>query len=293
MRHLTSLALALILAGCATAHRDVLVFATDTSFGVTVGTDPATAQLSNVSIGYRRREAVWMPLLANGLDSPLVCAQWSEVERACKQAIPRATCDGAEGSLCDGTDLPGWSPKYRGYASGPGLGRSGNRTESDTYSVFASFGGSGSGGVDGAKVELAQFFATGIAAQRLGENPRATQLVSTSEASVAGARAEGRADAMTELLDSPETIKIVAASQARDDGARKSAVECVFSADSTPASRSARLEAMAALPQRPGDKDAIRAAVTPEKLQQTLARDSLLDLATDLSTACEQATKGK
>lgn len=45
----------------------------------------------------------------------------------------------------------------------------------DSYSVFASFGAKFSGGVTGTEAKasggLAQFFATGIAAQKLADNP--------------------------------------------------------------------------------------------------------------------------
>lgn len=137
-------AVVVLASGCSVPHRDVLLFGTDTSLGVNVGADPAAAQVTNVSIGYKRREAVYMPLVVNGTDS-------------------KFTNDGK-------------NMKYAGRAEGEPAGEGGK----DTYSVFASFGGSARAATAQGGAQVAQFFATGIAAQRLAKSDRVTELVSTS-----------------------------------------------------------------------------------------------------------------
>lgn len=128
--------------GCSSTpeHTNTLVFGTTTKFALDVSVNPAGGT-PDFTVGYKRQEAVWMPLLANKKtgDSP-----------------EPADC-ATEGCSFKGKEKPG--------------------EKEDTYSVLASFGAefggeasvgdgtpsskaSGSGG-------LAQFFATGIAAQNL------------------------------------------------------------------------------------------------------------------------------
>ena len=121
------------VSGCsALPHNDVLIFGTETTVAVDVGSSATNGGTPEITIGYKREEAVWLPLLANGRDS--------------KPRPPAGTM-------------------YR--ATGP------DSKAQDAYSVFASFGAELEGGTGKAKVGLAQFFATGIAAQRLATNPAA------------------------------------------------------------------------------------------------------------------------
>lgn len=162
-------ALGLSLAACVHApHNDVLVFGTDTSFGVTVGSDPANSQLPNLSIGYKRHEAVWMPLIVNGQSSVPVCGR--------SAGRPEQPCEDRSGAV--------ENPKYVGSS------KRGSVEDNDAYSVFASFGGRGSAGTGDADVGVAQFFATGVAAQRLASNPMAQQMVSVQSPEAAAASAE-------------------------------------------------------------------------------------------------------
>jgi hypothetical protein len=145
------------LGGCvqATRHSNTMVFGTNTAFGLTAGQD--VSGIPSVTVGYRRQEAVVMPLVANTQDN------------------------GSYQTPCPVGDIP---DSYLGSIP-PCLlvARYGNAI--DTYSVLASFGArfggsarttdaSGSGG-------LAQFFSTGIAAQFLAINGGAA-LVAISEA---------------------------------------------------------------------------------------------------------------
>jgi hypothetical protein len=135
----------LLLAGCGSTptHTNTLIFGTNTKLALDVGADPTG--ISSITLGYKRQEAVWMPLLANkGKDD---------------QREPATDCV-SEGCLFQGT-----SP-----------------TGEDAYSVLATFGatfsgeGQASSGVKAAG-GIAQYFATGLAARELARSGGA-QLVS-------------------------------------------------------------------------------------------------------------------
>jgi len=141
---ISSLSFVVVLAGCATPeHTNTLVFGTTTKFALDVSVTPTGAP--DFTLGYKRHEGVWMPLLANS--------------KTGDDSVP-AECD-KEKSDC----------LFQGKDE--------NGKKVDTYSVLASFGakfGGGStveGDAAGANVQasggLAQFFATGIAAQKLAQ----------------------------------------------------------------------------------------------------------------------------
>lgn len=114
-------------------HSNTLVFGTTTKVAIDVAQEPTGAL--GVTIGYKRHEAVWMPLIANkegnGKLMPNSCST-----DACTKLV------GTTGS-----------------------------TAVDTYSVLATFSGdmSGSGKSADAKGSVAQYFATGFAARSLAE----------------------------------------------------------------------------------------------------------------------------
>jgi hypothetical protein len=119
-----------VLCSCTTPkHTDLLVFGTNTQFGIDVGTNASST--TSLTIGFKRQEAVLMPLLANGQDSLYVPKSATAID-----------------------------PKY--------LGQDSTTAKSDTYSVLAVFGASGSADTTAtAKVGIAQYFATGLAARTL------------------------------------------------------------------------------------------------------------------------------
>ncbi len=131
---------------CATPkHSNTLIFGTNTKFALDVSADPSGSP--SITVGYKRQEAVWMPLLAN----------------KDKEGSP---------AECSVKDCP--------YLY---IGKEDNKQ--DTYSVLASFGAkfSGQGDTSGAKAEggLAQYFATGLAARTLAKEGGA-RLVSVQPA---------------------------------------------------------------------------------------------------------------
>ncbi len=148
-KHATATAMAAFLMGCSSTpqHTNVLVFGTNTKLALDLSQD-ATSGIG-ITLGYKRMEAVWMPLMPN---------------QAGANGLQPAPCSTIENC-----------PKFVGTDSAD---------QYDTYSVLASFGSKLGAGVDStgkdAKVngEIAQYFATGLAARILAQNGAA--LVSTN-----------------------------------------------------------------------------------------------------------------
>ena len=130
-------------------HSNTLMFGTNTKFALDVSADPTG--IPSFTFGYKRQEAVWMPLRTNKED---------QCDNCCQTAAD--TC------------------KY--------IGKDGN-DKTDTYSVLASFGAEFAGGANAQGQEakasgaLAQYFATGLAARELARSGGAA-LVSTSQNAV-------------------------------------------------------------------------------------------------------------
>jgi hypothetical protein len=276
-----------LLSACATRHHDVLIFGTDTSLGVNVGADPANAQVTNISIGYKRREAVWMPLIVNATESAVYCAEYAS-DGSCSRLIPGIQCldpPNAPANKCTKWGMPyAWDPKYQGRAEGVASSVGGSKLESDTYSVFASFGGEAGGGTGSAKAAVAQFFATGIAAQRLGASDNASKLISTSPVDPVGEQAKGKLEVLQSTPDSQETASETA-KQASIDQDR--VVDCLFASGLTSAQKTAKMTAIGTLSGvRPEDLTKIQNAATPSALRAELSSDSLQDSLDEIATTC-------
>jgi hypothetical protein len=175
------------LAGCVqmTRHSNTMVFGTNTSFGIKVGAD-ATAT-PGITVGYSRQEAVIMPLVANTggtADGLLPCPV------------------GADGTFPVGCLLVGQNGSTRGDMR-------------DAYSVFASFGTrfSAKGTNPEASGQIAQYFATGVAAQKLAEAGAAT--IALGSAAAASSEPEAIVLRQTQI-DASEAVatKVEAASDA-------------------------------------------------------------------------------
>ena len=136
------IASALITSGCAQTvrHTNTLLFATNTQIALSAGTS-ATAQ-PDITLGYKRQEAVVMPLVANYAPYP----------HEPGKLVP---CASATSVLADCLIV----------------GKNEKTGSHDSYSVLASFGAKFSGLTGGTKPEanvgIAQYFATGVAAQLL------------------------------------------------------------------------------------------------------------------------------
>jgi hypothetical protein len=141
-------AAAALTGGCvqATRHSNTMIFGTNTSFGIKAGT--SATQTPTIQIGYDRQEAVVMPLVANtgvsGTDNLLTPCNVGGAQPAAGQSGPPI-----DPCLLVGT----------------------NGESTDSYSVLASFGADFGASVEDdtpkAQGGLAQYFATGMAAQIL------------------------------------------------------------------------------------------------------------------------------
>jgi hypothetical protein len=163
---LAALFTAALFAGCQTPkHTDLLVFGTNTQFGVSVSTDATSTP--GVNIGFKRQEVVLMPLYVNGQDSKFLPSE------------PKTPTPDNKYVGTDGTSQP----------------------KTDTYSVLASFGASGGGQTTGsAKVGIAQYFATGLAARTLAYAGGALINTGDKAAEVAPQTAKAAADAETKSV---------------------------------------------------------------------------------------------
>jgi hypothetical protein len=154
--------------GCTqmTRHSNMVVFGTNTVVGLRVGTN--ATQVPSIDLGYTRQEAVLMPLVANtgnaqgqatGPGTLVPCNVGTDVKVVKGTPAP------------DGTALPE-------FVTHPCLlvatDNTDDRQGRDSYSVLASFGADfgASAEPSGAKARggLAQYFATGMAAQLLALN---------------------------------------------------------------------------------------------------------------------------
>jgi len=175
-----------LLGGCvqATRHSNTMVFGTNTTVGVKVGRD--VNQMPNVLIAYDRQEAVIMPLLANTGEKDGAWNKLSPCPSITVAEGARSATTAAELAQGNGFSHP---CKFVGIRTGPD-----NFLIQDSYSVLASFGAKLKGnGTDGTGAAgLAQYFATGAAAQTLALNGGAA-VIAVGDAAKAAAENESNA----------------------------------------------------------------------------------------------------
>lgn len=199
-----------VLGGCQSTpeHTNTLIFGTNTKFALDVSQDPTG--VVGVTLGYKRQEAVWMPLLANSRPTASAHLHGSATTTAqpadCKDAnVVKIEKDGTTTTRTSGCKFSGTA----GTDSTNGAGAE------DTYSVLATFSGeargvagagapastetaSGTAPKAGATGEgsLVQFFATGLAARILAG--QGSSIVNTRggsrEASVTSTAQSGNQD---------------------------------------------------------------------------------------------------
>jgi hypothetical protein len=173
---------------CTTPHHsNALIFGTNTNFGIDVG-QTATG-VPSILVGYRRQEAVFMPLVANVAYDENGVPQPCDVYPGAVENLTGAT-SGQTGRL-----------KLREIPPCFLVGQHDNAL--DTYSVLASFGAEFSARAGSPEVGggLAQFFATGLAAQALVIRG-GSSLVAVSQAAGDASRENSDA-AIAALYDAP------------------------------------------------------------------------------------------
>lgn len=168
------------LSGCvqATRHSNTMLFGTNTTFGLKAGT--ATGNVPEVVVGYDRQEAVIMPLVAN-----------VEGKGPGNRLSP---CNTAEAVRVNGS---------ADFAVHPCSLVGVNGRAMDSYSVLASFGATFDADSTGAAGGLAQYFATGIAAQILALKGGAA-LVATGQGAIESAKTPANTGVAALLMGRPE-----------------------------------------------------------------------------------------
>lgn len=147
----------IVTVGCAMPpHNNTLVFAVSRKIGMDISPSGASTGLT---VGFSSSEFAFVPLWANGGDGK-----------------PMAECGKLPKEGC------AVKPKFSGLDQ---EGNSRSQKDEDAYSVFASFGGAVGGGSENgqpsAKLAVASFFATGIAAQNLAEKSEGSILVGLND----------------------------------------------------------------------------------------------------------------
>ncbi|MCB1581462.1 MAG: hypothetical protein KDI92_00250 [Xanthomonadales bacterium] len=218
-------------------HNDVLIFGTTTKVALDVSAPVQNAGVPEFTLGYKRLEAVWMPLKPNG---DVVAAEKStpELLEKAKECIKQYPKESINRKDCIESVLP--PEKYVSLSAGFDSKNGGNQFEMDTYSVFASLGAKGSLG-SSSSGEIAQFFATGIAAQRLGANQQIGLALNTNATKAVDKSAEAQAEkskevvALLEAGASPEQATALASGTEENITKRKTevllAIGCVSAWD--------------------------------------------------------------
>lgn len=166
-----------LLSGCVqmTRHSNTMIFGTNTTFGIKAGT--GANQVPGITIGYDRQEAVIMPLVANTGEQG---SGTNNLLSPCDINSPVIAASGGTGNPVHPCMLVGINGKTM-----------------DSYSVLASFGAkfeADTAGAPKAAGGLAQYFATGVAAQLLALSGGAA-VVATGEA--AKSAGDAKADQQT------------------------------------------------------------------------------------------------
>lgn len=192
------------LAGCvqATRHSNTMVFGTNTSLAARIG--QSVAQVPEVSVGYSRQEAVIMPLLANTGDR----GGRNGVLSPCSALV---TPTPTPTPTPPPTELPKTNEQphpCKFVATNTSLG---GISFQDSYSVLASFGANIKARSPGDStknseigVGIAQYFATGVAAQFLAANGGAA-VVSVSQGATESAKNPNKAVPPIAKISTAET----------------------------------------------------------------------------------------
>jgi hypothetical protein len=187
-----------LLGGCSSTpdHTNTLIFGTTTKFALDVSQDPTGAV--GVTLGYRRQEAVWMPLLPN-----------------------TGKKDSREPARCE---READCPKFVGIEG----------ADRDTYSVFASFGSEATGGAGGTTpgaqggVAIAQYFATGLAARMLAERGGAALVNTNADPLAASITAEERGAILKDRQVRVKSLDAFAEKVSKDGKVDKGLVDEIF-----------------------------------------------------------------
>lgn len=180
-----------LLAGCA-ANPNALIFGTNTVLGLSAGN--GTAGSPELTLGFRRQEAVLLPVVAANT--------WQDQGKLTFCQPEKISSGKPSGANTEGCLLMGSGANER-----------------DSLSVMASFGTKHNLKAEAISGEISQYFATGLAARRLAERS-GPSAVATGAAAVVGGRLAGSA-AMVEAVNSPEALAAARALVEADKSGRE------------------------------------------------------------------------
>lgn len=198
--------------GCVqmTRHSNMMIFGTNTVVGIRAGVNATS--VPEVAIGYTRQEAVVLPLVANVASVPAKTTTTTTHNVDGSTQTQTIAENGEQNRLepCNLGVTPGGAPTPNGYFIHPCSLVGINGKALDSYSVLASFGGHFKGTSEKDKPEasasIAQYFATGVAAQTLALNGGAS-VVATGEAAAESAKKVPVPATITEITPTAEQIK--------------------------------------------------------------------------------------
>jgi len=175
-------------------HSNMLVFGTNTSIGVNVGKD--ASQTPTIQIGINRQELALVPLLANTSASRYSATDTRSTGQDL-EPCPAGTKT-EDGKAITGIDISGCAfvaTTDITVTDNDENGKAKKTTKTiakDSYSTLASFGTRTSASGTEGSVAVAQYFATGIAAQKLAQNGGASVIMADSNS---GKKAEAEKEA--------------------------------------------------------------------------------------------------
>jgi hypothetical protein len=159
-----------------------MIFGTNTQFGIKAGASPTS--VPEVTVGYSRQEAVVLPLVANASDN-------GSYQKPCNPASPVDAVQSEQ------------------FVVHPCLLVAFNGSAQDSYSVLASFGAKFGGEANGQGVKasggLAQYFATGMAAQLLALSGGAA-VVAVGESATESAKTPPQSSTVASLFGNETTF---------------------------------------------------------------------------------------
>ena len=212
-------------------HNDVLVFGTSTKFAADFSAPIQAAGMYELTLGYKRLEAVWMPLKPNGNanHNPVDDVQTliNNLGKCTNDSnLKKIFSDGPTilAKFCLTMLLP--KGKYVSVSSGLSQDKGGETIEIDTYSVFASLGGKTNFGLNSASGSIAQFFATGVAAQRLGANSAIGLALNANSAKAEEEKAKSEAEIQkTKQAEIDANLKLALGEKGLSDAVEKGTKE--------------------------------------------------------------------
>lgn len=192
--------LSLFMAGCSNSLLDrSLVFSTGTTFGVEVAVSPAETQSpAKIIIGYKRFESVLNPVFYDHRAAP---RGGNDKTTTATNISPPATVPASQPNVQTVQTATAPADQLIDNPPANAIAKVNDYYRTNAYSVIAKFKGdanAGAGSNANGKLSVAQWFATGVAAETLAKQPGIAGAVSGS-ADIAEAAADDTSNRLSAL----------------------------------------------------------------------------------------------